>query len=116
MTGCYYDNVEELSAARDLLQPCDTAGTISFASDIQPIMNQSCGGNNSCHGPGSVNNNNVFLYDHAGVYAQTLNDNPLMSSITHDGNYNEMPKGGGKLNDCSINTIAAWINRGAPNN
>lgn len=110
--GCYYDHAEELAGP----EPCqDTTATISFANDIQPIMNGSCGGQNTaCHGQGNLTG--VDLYDYNGVYNQTLFDNPLMSSITHDGNFNEMPKGGGKLSDCKINLISAWINRGAQNN
>ena len=112
LTGCYYDHAEELAGP----EPCkDTTGTISFANDIQSIMNGSCGGNkDACHAQG--NPTGVELHDYTSIYNQTLFDNPLMSSITHDGNYNEMPKGGGKLSDCKINLISAWINRGAQNN
>lgn len=112
ISSCAYNSGEDIVGP----EPCqDTTGAISFANDIQLIMNGSCGGQNTaCHGQG--NPTGVDLYDYNGVYNQTLFDNPLVSSITHDGNYNEMPKGGGKLSDCKINLISAWINRGAQNN
>ncbi|MFM7729106.1 MAG: hypothetical protein ACKO7B_20580, partial [Flavobacteriales bacterium] len=71
LSGCYYDNFEELNAA-ELLKPCDTSGTMSFQNDIQPILTSRCGtDNSSCH---SSSNNDPYntgangsLVDYNGV-------------------------------------------------
>jgi hypothetical protein len=46
----------------------------------------------------------------------TIADNKLISSITWDGTVTPMPYALPKLDDCTINTIIAWVNRGAPDN
>jgi hypothetical protein len=39
----------------------------------------------------------------------------ISASINHTNAF-PMPKGGGKLDACSINKIDAWIKKGKPNN
>ncbi len=113
LSSCYYDNLDELHPSAGL-EPCDTTGTISYATDIVPILNANCGTNNSCH-----NGAAPFPLDtYSGVIDQVNSDN-LILAITHDPSFTAaqwMPSGGGFINTCSINKIRAWINRGALEN
>jgi hypothetical protein len=118
--GCYYDNAEELAIPETCSKDTTNSSiVISFSQDILPIFNSEtgCGGLQSgCHGDN--NQTGLSLNNYTSV-SNELNDNPgrLLSSIKHDDpNVSNMPKGGGKLSDCKINLITAWINRGALNN
>lgn len=111
-SGCYYDNFSELHPS--LGENCDTTHVMSYANDIVPILNNSCGTNNSCHGPSSTAS--IDLSTYAGVYAK-VSDTFLYSSLIWDGNASNMPKNSTtQLSSCSIVKIKKWIDNGAPNN
>ena len=114
LQACYYDNLDEIHAADDLFSPCDTSGVISFSSDVIPIMVNSCGANNSCHQSG-ISDSDIPLDNFISIL-EVADDGSLLGSILRESGYDEMPKGGGILNACSIQKIQAWINRGTPNN
>jgi len=114
LQSCFYDNLDELHAADDLFAPCDTSGVISYSADIVPIMVNTCGSNNSCHKSGTSDSD--LPLDNIQNIQDYVFDGTLMGSILHEAGYEPMPKDGGKLNDCSIQKIQAWINRGTPNN
>ena len=110
-SGCYYDSEEYLYPSVNT--NCDTAN-VTFARSVKPILQQSCF---SCHGNGTAASfgNNIKLEDHADVKAQADNGK-LYGAIAQLSGYSPMPKGGGKLDDCKINTIKIWIDANAPNN
>ncbi len=114
LQSCYYDNLEEIHAADDLLTPCDTSGVVSYSLDIDPIMVNSCGANNSCHQSGTSDSD--LPLDNILNLRDFVSDGTLMGSILHQSGFKAMPKGGGSLSDCSIQKIQAWINRGTPDN
>ena len=115
LTGCYYDNNEELHP--ELLiggSGCDTTVTIRYSTDILPILNNSCGANNSCHN--ATTTNGVVLGTFAGCKAAVTNGK-LWSAIVWDGNASFMPSGSSsKINDCYQAKIRKWIDEGAPDN
>lgn len=91
---------------------CDTAN-MKFATNIKPILQANC---YSCHSNATYAGiSGVPLEDYADV-KEHADAGQLMGVITHAAGYPPMPKGGGKLSDCNINKIQAWINRGAENN
>ncbi len=105
----------ELVKPRPLGPGCDTSMVISYATDIVPIMNNSCGAqDNSCHTSATASGQTI-LDIQVGVNAVATNGK-LLSSITWDGNASFMPKSGVKLPECDINKIRKWINEGAPDN
>ncbi|CAN5566059.1 hypothetical protein BH11BAC2_BH11BAC2_04220 [soil metagenome] len=107
--GCYYDNQAELHPGTNA---CDTAGTISYATRIAPIMTSRCGaGDASCH-KGDASSSAIGLDTYDGVSQSA--DNTLIDAIVQNGNVSNMPKGGGKLDDCSIALIQIWINQSKP--
>lgn len=123
--SCYYDNVEELNAA-DLLEPCNTPDTPSYANDIQPILDSRCGsGDVACHNADnslSLGGNSGSLVDYAGTI-ETINDRgptDFMQRINHDpaiASTKWMPKGSStKIEACSIEKIQRWIDQGLLDN
>ncbi|TNE49103.1 MAG: hypothetical protein EP344_18400 [Bacteroidetes bacterium] len=114
-TNCYYDNNQELHPELIFNNAnCDTTVTISFKSDIQPILNGTCGAGNSCHNASSTSGINLSQY--TSVQTVALNG-VLWSAITWDGNAAFMPQGSAApINDCYQARIRKWIDAGAPNN
>ena len=90
---------------------CDTAN-MKFATDVKPILQANC---YACHSNANFAISGVKLEDYADV-KDHADDGMLMGVITHAAGYPPMPQSGGKLSDCNINKIQAWINRGAENN
>jgi hypothetical protein len=122
LSGCYYDNVEELNLLSSDRACYDTSATVAlnYNSNVKWIIEGSCGTigaqGNSCHG------SNTSASFPLTTYTEIKNciNNPtrkFLSSIkqTPDANY-PMPKGGGKLTDCQIKVIENWINQGMPEN
>lgn len=100
--------------SKDAVSTCpDSSGTISFNTHIVPIINASCGKNNSsCHsslsGFGDFNNYQGFI---------SHPDDHLIHSIKQDDpNYKFMPIGASKLSECNIAKIVNWIKQGKKNN
>ena len=122
-SACTYNKWEQIkpdSATAE--ENCDTSMVISYAADIVPIMNGSCGAqNNNCHSSGSTVGGYVVLDVHIGVAysastATTGSNCQLVSSVVWDGNTSPMPKNSGKLSPCDIQKIQKWVNEGAPDN
>lgn len=103
-----------LQGARDLTcEPtgvCDTVA-MSFANDIQPILNTYCTG---CHG-GSAPLGGINLSNFSGV-SVVVNNNRILGAIRRQAGFSPMPQGGNPLPECHIHQIAAWIDQGAQNN
>ncbi|HWB24309.1 MAG TPA: hypothetical protein VG738_02465 [Chitinophagaceae bacterium] len=89
---------------------CDTAN-MQFSADVLPILVANC---YRCHANGIINGG-VSLDGYNNVVHQVQNGN-LIAAITHAAGYVPMPYDGGKLSDCNIAKIQAWINAGAPDN
>ena len=115
LNSCYYDNFTELHPGNNLSGACDsTKATVSYSNDIVPILNNSCGTNNSCHG--TSNNSFVDLTNYAGV-SNSAQQYLLYNSVAWIGTASKMPKGSQtKISDCNIALIRKWIDAGAPNN
>jgi mono/diheme cytochrome c family protein len=108
--GCYNDKA-------DLIIPnnnCDTAKAISYRTDVVNILQQNC---YICHGSDKFS---TLGGDHElqsfSVLQEMVANGKLLKAINHEPGAVPMPYGGGKLSDCEIMTITAWVNRGAPNN
>ena len=105
LTGCYYDNVEELYP-----NGCNT-NNVTYSGNIVPILEANC---LSCHNSlaeqGGVN---LEGYENVLIYVE---DGSLMGSVRHDPEYVPMPLTGEKLSNCSINRMQAWIDAGALDN
>ncbi len=109
-SSCTKQNEETLKAQSGGGVTCDTTG-MKYSADIVPILQANC---YRCHGNGNINGG-VTLDSYTGVVTQANNGN-LVGAITHAPGYTPMPFDGGKLSDCDIAKIKAWINLGTPNN
>ena len=89
---------------------CDTVG-MRFSANVLPILQANC---YRCHAGGIVNGG-VTLDGYSNVIKQVQNGQ-LIGAITHAPGFTPMPFDGGKLSDCNIAIIQAWINEGAPDN
>jgi hypothetical protein len=106
LSGCYYDNRQELYQYYD--SQCNTTD-VSYSLDIVPIMTANCV---SCHqAPAPSGNVLLTTYEEVKISAE---NGSLYGSVTGIG-YPIMPQSG-KMPDCNINKIDAWIQAGMPNN
>ena len=88
---------------------CDTVD-VSFAETIFPIFQANCIG---CHNDQGAAGE-IRLATHAGI-SSAANSGRLIPAIDHSGPF-DMPFGRPKLDQCDIDKIKAWINKGVPNN
>jgi len=107
--SCRYDNEDELYG--DAI--CDTSN-VAYTNIVKPILTTNCLG---CHSSSSAATfgSGIKLEEYSDLMVQVNNGN-LAGVITHSPGYPAMPRGGAKLDDCSIEKIMTWINSGAPNN
>ena len=111
LNSCYYDNFTEINP---VIGGCDTTGLITFNGEISVILNRSCGaGDIGCHKTG--NTQGVNLDDYTSTFDLAVNGD-LLGSILHQSGYSPMPAGGGTMDNCEIQKIQAWVNRGEPQN
>ncbi len=108
MNSCFYDKA-------DLIYPqpttCDTAA-VTYSGTVATILNSNC---NGCHGGAAAAGAGIKLDTYAGVSTWVTNGR-LLNSMLHNGQASPMPKGGSKLDACTINKVSSWITKGAPNN
>lgn len=113
----------------------------SFATDLVPAIQASCGSNaSSCHGPTTPAGHITYAGAASEVYARLVNATPsnapagwvlikpgvpsqswLLEKVTKDqpggsGYGTRMPQGAPNLCQPTVDTITAWVNAGAPNN
>lgn len=98
--SCKKKNAEELK--------CEPKGL--YSSEVSVIFSNSC---MPCHSD-SRREAGVALdsYDEVIKVSSTT----LLGVVRHESGFLPMPQGGGKLSDCDIKKIEAWINTGSPNN
>ncbi|HVX48966.1 MAG TPA: hypothetical protein VHB48_02375 [Chitinophagaceae bacterium] len=107
--GCYYDKA-------DLVYPsststCDTTN-ITYNKTITGILSANC---YSCHSGSASLGGGIKLDTYTGILPYISNGH-LVNDIKQTTGSDPMPKGGAKLDNCSINQIITWINKGASNN
>ena len=99
------------NAVKPLENFCGCRFSLISALVVKPILDQNC---NSCHSQ-SLQLGSVILETYANVLVY-VNSGQLSGVINHRTPYSPMPKGGSKLDDCSILKIDKWIQSGAPDN
>lgn len=103
-SGCTNDNKKDYYGGVD----CDTLN-VSYSEIIQPILDRNC---TSCHYTGS-NGTGVSLENYNDVKV-VVDNGRLLGAIKQEPGFSPMPQGG-ELDDCTIDKIEAWVNKGAPN-
>jgi hypothetical protein len=112
--SCNYDSLGDFTNTPTGGGKCDTARTITYTKDIQPLMVSSCNSNSrSCHAAGNFNGATLDTY--TGV-SSSVRSGKFLSSIVWDGKASRMPQSASKLDNCTIAKIKKWISKGYPNN
>jgi hypothetical protein len=102
---------------KEVIGECNTDGLVSYAAQVQPIIQQSCA-ITGCHG--FFNEAPFQLLTHQQVDSAVIFGN-LLFAIKHQSPY-PMPRidpllpEAYKLSDSLINIIECWINQGRKNN
>ncbi|MFC0774154.1 hypothetical protein [Terrimonas alba] len=111
ISSCYYDKEELLYHSANNAPCTDTAGAVSYAQKVAPMLQQHC---YSCH-TGSFPSGNVAMgtYTADKIIAQ---NGSLYGSISHAAGYSPMPKGMSKMSNCQLAVIKKWIDAGMQNN
>ncbi|RZJ89131.1 MAG: hypothetical protein EOO60_10360 [Hymenobacter sp.] len=114
--ACSYTN------SADTITPCNLPLTVSYQANVLPILKQQC---YRCHSADKykvLTSNTLNMEDFAALqyYATPANGRNnvsyLVGNIRHDPGFVAMPYDGGKLSDCEIATIKAWVDAGALSN
>lgn len=84
---------------------CDTINAV-YTNDIQTIILSNCG-NGYCHGGGIK----PHLTDYDSLKS-AVNNNGLLTAISHGEGRSPMPKNGSKLDDKIIQRISCWVDKG----
>jgi hypothetical protein len=108
ITGCYYDNMDDVYPGAGLFQPCDTVGAMSYDQEIKTILDNNC---IACHS-GAGANADVHLDSYQGVYDVATNGQ-LVGATWHEATYTPMPPNY-QLDSCSLVQIKKWVLAGAP--
>lgn len=114
MIGCTNYKYNQEYPAPVVKPVCDTTN-MSFATNIQPILNQYC---TTCHN----SSGSAAGYGDYTSYGRNLssyaNNGTLVSDITNTdlASVHHMPQNAASLSACQIEQITAWVNEGAPNN
>jgi len=111
IAGCYYDNEEWLYPNPDLT--CDTTG-VAYSKSVVPILQTNC---YSCHSSkqAAAYGNNIDVEKYSSL-KQSINSGSFYGAVIHKSGYSPMPKGGARLDTCSLTKIKIWIDKGALNN
>ena len=111
-SACYYDKKDQVYP-QVVVASCDTTN-ITYAVTVTNILNTSC---NSCHGATTANlsGGGILLSTYAAVKPYVTNGK-LINSIEQNGQASAMPKNMAKLDQCTINKMILWVNKGALNN
>lgn len=110
VSGCYYDNMDDVYPGAGLFAPCDTTSVMSYQQHIVPIIQNNC---INCH-TGSSANAGVQLDTYSGVYDAASNG-LIVGATWHEATYTPMPPNY-QLDSCSLVQIKKWVLAGSPNN
>lgn len=92
------------------MEECNTEN-VTYSGFIQNTLNNGC---RTCHNATTANGN-VRLDNYEGVRAAAISGR-LYGAISWSSGFQNMPLGGAKLSDCTIDKIKSWIDNGSQNN
>lgn len=84
--------------------------TISFASDVKPLIDVNCV-TSGCHDASGAGGYNFSTYS-----AVAANGELIVNVISWDTGFSPMPQGGDKLPDSLIQKIKCWVKQGKLDN
>lgn len=112
LQACRFDSVEELYPKPP---GCDTTVT-TYMAVVSKIINTNCGVP-GCHRGAAVRQGIGDFDTHEGLKIYLDNNRQrFLGALNHEQGFSPMPKGGARLDDCDIQKIERWIDRGYKNN
>lgn len=114
--ACSYTNSYETPT------PCNLPATVSYQTHVLPILTQNC---YSCHSAKNYQQSTAGTFNMEDFTQVQFYSNPangrnnvsyMVGNIRHDAGFVAMPYSGGKLSDCEIALIKAWVEAGARSN
>ena len=105
LASCYYDGESN--------SICAVPTSPSLANDVRPILSANCYSCHSTQNKGS--GGNIDLQDYTGLKV-VVDNGKLVCAVKHLSCAIAMPRDGNKLDDCSIQKIETWVNKGGSNN
>ncbi|MEM8909136.1 MAG: hypothetical protein AAGD05_14920 [Bacteroidota bacterium] len=106
LTACTYDSEEILFPPAS----CDTIA-VSYQQRVLPILETNC---YRCHDTANAQGG-IQLEAYPDLRELALIGS-LLGAIRHEEGFSPMPQEAPKLSECTIETIAAWVNQGALDN
>ena len=86
--------------------PPECADTISYSNFVQPLIDVNCT-TSGCHDASSAGGYTFITYSDV-----SSNADAILSAISHDGIFTNMPMGSPKLADSLIQQVSCWIAQG----
>ncbi len=108
-TACYYDKADKLYPNASA---CDTAG-MTYITHVKPIIKTNCL-DKGCHTTANPTDS-IILETYANVKSIATSGKLINALKYTAGGSKNMPPTG-KLSDCEIQRVDAWIKRGSPEN
>lgn len=87
-----------------------TTEALTYTNSAKSIIDTNCA-TSGCHNEGTTS---TFQMHNFETVSAVVSFGNVLKSINHEPGVSQMPKGGTKLDDCTISKITAWINDGAP--
>ena len=113
LSGCYNNKADKLYPAP--VNTCDTAGIISYDTDIVPIVTAYCySPGNGCHDAAGSRTSGYDYTTYYGIEVNAANGDLLSDLIS--GTPHMMPKNGPPLPSCDLDKIIRWVDEGYPDN
>ena len=105
LSGCYYDNEEELYPNQTSTTSTTTPIAVTYSSDIQPLIASRCASSN-CHESGAtfpdLSDYSKLTANITRVEVRAIDEKTMPSS--------------GPLSNADITKLQSWIDAGTPNN
>lgn len=93
-------------------ETCETTG-LTYENYAKDFLNSNCV-SSGCHDADAIES--VGNYETYEATTTSINFIRMKGAINHEAGFSNMPKGGSKLDSCSIAKLSAWIDAGAPEN
>lgn len=83
----------------------------TYTADVKSIIDNNCA-TSGCHSSSSKADGKD--YSNYTAVKNGSSSNSFLGSMQHLSGYESMPKGGSKLSDAQLKTVACWVQNGTP--
>ena len=84
---------------------------MTYTANIKSLLDTTCA-TSGCHDANAVTSIGALdTYENAVAF---VSFGRILGAINHNDGFSAMPKGGNKVDDCTIDQITNWVNNGTP--